>query len=514
MKPQTKKAAIFKSLGYAGLFYGAQLIPQFAVMFFAAFRLAAGSDRIPKATELMNAANDAALKNVYLLMCVSFLLFFTAVGVICLIRKRSFAEKTGLTRTRPLDAFAGLTAGFGAFLVAVFITNIAVNVSSLYSQSAEAYSRQEELLQGNQALEILYVCVLGPIMEEVLCRGLILRTLRRSFSDRTVLWATALFFALIHGNLYQIFFTLPLGVLLGYLALRFDSALPGVFLHVAFNSCNYLVRLGDYIGLNENDALYAVLYYAVLALCLISIPLGILLIVLACKKNHRGFTLRRTMETVRSDFREAAGTPMRNVLFEEVDPSMPQPEYMIVGLGNPGEKYAVTRHNAGFMALDYLALRETARIDKLQFSALCGSITVNGKRVLCLKPQTFMNLSGQAVAQAARFYRIPPERILVIYDDVSFEPGQIRVRPSGSAGGHNGMKSIIDCLGTEAFPRIRIGVGAPPPDYDLMHWVLAALKGEDLDRVVGALESVYRAAIDVVSGEIDRAMNEYNGKRS
>ncbi len=509
MKPQAKHTAIFKSLGYIGIFFGVQIIPQIFVGILAVLRRMAQGESLTDAKEVLDLVSDGIYGNIYLLMCVSFALFFTVVGLIFLIGRRSFPERTGLTATRPLDLFAGFVSGFGAFLIAVYLTNFAMQFSSAYSQSAESYAEQEALLTGPVWLEILYVCLLGPIMEEVLCRGLVLRTLRRSFSDSLTLFATAAIFALIHGNLYQIFFTLPLGILLGYLALRFGSAVPGIALHIAFNSSNYLIRLGDYLGYTEDDPQFLLIYYIVLAVCAASIALGVLLIRLACRRNHPGFTLRRAAPQT-AYARPAFTVP--NVLYKEEDPAMPQPEFLIAGLGNPGEKYASTRHNAGFMALDYLALRENIRIDKLQFSALCGDFTVNGSRVLCLKPQTFMNLSGQAVAQAAHFYRIPPERILVIYDDVSFEPGQLRIRPSGSAGGHNGMKSIIDALGTEAFPRIRIGVGAPPPDFDLMRWVLASLRGEDLDRVVGSLESVYRASIDILSGQIDRAMNEYNGK--
>ena len=511
MKPQAKHIAIFKSLGYIGIFFGSQILPQIFVAILAVARRLASGERFSGADEILKLVSGAINENIYLLMCVSFALFFTVVGLITLIGRRSFPEKTGLTATRALDLFAGLVSGFGAFLIAVYITNIGMNLSNTYSESAESYAEQEAMLTGPVWLEILYVCLLGPIVEEVLCRGLILRTLRRSFSDSLTLFATALIFALIHGNLYQIFFTLPLGILLGYLALRFDSAVPGIALHVAFNSCNYLIRLGEYLGFTEEDPAFLLIYYIVIAVCAVSIAIGILLIRLACRRNHPGFTLRRPAPQT-AYARPAFSVP--NVLYKEEDPAMPQPEFLIVGLGNPGEKYASTRHNAGFMALDYLALRENIRIDKLQFSALCGDFTMNGSRVLCLKPQTFMNLSGQAVAQAARFYRIPPEKILVIYDDVSFEPGQLRIRPSGSAGGHNGMRSIIDALGTEAFPRVRIGVGTPPPGFDLMHWVLSVLRGEDLDRVVSSLENVYRASLDILSGQIDRAMNEYNGKNA
>ena len=140
--------------------------------------------------------------------------------------------------------------------------------------------------------------------------------------------------------------------------------------------------------------------------------------------------------------------------------------WLIVFLGNPGPKYECTRHNAGFMAGDALAKKLGVSINRLRFKALTAAAEINGEKVLLMKPQTFMNLSGEAVGQAARFYKIPPERVLVVSDEISLPLGKLRVRPKGSAGGHNGLKSIIASLGSDAFPRIRIGVGAPPhPDY-------------------------------------------------
>ena len=191
---------------------------------------------------------------------------------------------------------------------------------------------------------------------------------------------------------------------------------------------------------------------------------------------------------------------------------MAAPEFLVVGLGNPDAKYASTRHNCGFMALDYLALRENVKLDRLRFQALTAEREVQGKKVLFMKPQTYMNLSGKAVQQAANFYHIPPEKILVIYDDVNFKPGIFRIRKEGSAGGHNGIKSIIECLGSDRFPRVKIGVGQPPEGWDMMHWVLGQLNVEETDRIVASLEDVYTTVRCFTEGDLDRAMQSFNGK--
>ena len=162
----------------------------------------------------------------------------------------------------------------------------------------------------------------------------------------------------------------------------------------------------------------------------------------------------------------------------------PSADFLIVGLGNPGRKYDKTRHNAGFRAVEALASRLSCPIDRGKFQGLVGSCSYEGLRMVLLMPQTYMNLSGAAVAQAARFYKLPPERVIVICDDISLEPGRLRVRADGSAGGHNGLKSIIAQLGTQSFPRVKIGVGAKPhPDYDLADWVLGRFGSEDLKKL-------------------------------
>ena len=157
--------------------------------------------------------------------------------------------------------------------------------------------------------------------------------------------------------------------------------------------------------------------------------------------------------------------------------------WLIVGLGNPGEKYENTRHNVGFQVIDELAERQGRPVQRLKFKALTGLLTIGGEKALVMKPVTYMNLSGEAVRPAADFYKLPPERILVISDDVALAAGRLRIRAKGSAGGHNGLKSIIQHLGTDQFPRIRVGVGEKPhPDYDLADWVLGRPQGEDKGR--------------------------------
>lgn len=184
--------------------------------------------------------------------------------------------------------------------------------------------------------------------------------------------------------------------------------------------------------------------------------------------------------------------------------------WIIAGLGNPGMTYANTRHNAGFMALDQLAKSNSIDVKTMRFKSDCGDGNVGGERCLLMKPATFMNLSGEAISQAAAFYKIPPERIVIMYDDISLPPGKLRIRRKGSAGGHNGMKSIIALLGTDEFPRVRIGVGAKPnPDYDLADWVLSKFSDEDMKNLTPALENAAKAAELIVQGKIDEAMNKF-----
>lgn len=187
-------------------------------------------------------------------------------------------------------------------------------------------------------------------------------------------------------------------------------------------------------------------------------------------------------------------------------------DYIIVGLGNPGTKYAFTRHNTGFLALDCLAEKHGVSLKKLKFSALCCKCTAGEKRLLLLKPQTFMNSSGDAVAEAARFYKVPPSRIVVISDDVSLPCGALRIRKKGSAGGHKGLMSIAARLKTEDFPRIKLGVGAKPDCYsDLADWVLSVPSPEDQAKISARFSDAADAVGMIVKGDIDGAMNRCNG---
>lgn len=186
-------------------------------------------------------------------------------------------------------------------------------------------------------------------------------------------------------------------------------------------------------------------------------------------------------------------------------------DFIIAGLGNPGAKYEMTRHNAGFLAIDLLAVKENLKINKLKFHSLVGDIKLGDKKCLVMKPQTFMNNSGEAIGEAAKFYKIPPENVIVISDDISLDVGKIRIRRKGSAGGHNGLKSIIAHLGSEDFTRIKIGVGKKPTaDYDLVDWVLGRFPKELEGDLKTSLENAVSAIPYIVKGDTDQAMNLYN----
>lgn len=185
--------------------------------------------------------------------------------------------------------------------------------------------------------------------------------------------------------------------------------------------------------------------------------------------------------------------------------------WIVVFLGNPGPKYRDTRHNAGFMAADAMEKKLGVSINKLRFKALTVQATLGGEKVLLLKPQTYMNLSGESVSPAAAFYKVPPEHIIVVSDEVSLPIGKLRIRKSGSAGGHNGLKNIIAMLGTDAFPRIRMGVGAPPhADYDMADWVLSSFKNQDADDMRSLAVRVCDAVECYIAEGPDRAMNKFN----
>ena len=196
-----------------------------------------------------------------------------------------------------------------------------------------------------------------------------------------------------------------------------------------------------------------------------------------------------------------------NMLFKKSNQSI---DYIVVGLGNPGSKYNNTRHNIGFETLDYIADKNNVSVTKAKFSALYGVWDCEGYKVMLLKPQTFMNLSGEAVKQAASFYKVPAENIIVIFDDVSLDVGKMRIRAKGSAGGHNGIKSIISHMGQE-FPRIKMGVGQKPhPDYDLADWVLGKFTDGDKKLLADRFEDAHKAVKLMVTGDSQKAMNLYN----
>ena len=186
---------------------------------------------------------------------------------------------------------------------------------------------------------------------------------------------------------------------------------------------------------------------------------------------------------------------------------------MVVGLGNPGKDYERTRHNAGFMAIDYISGRSNSRVDRAKFSALVGEATIAGKRVLLMKPQTFMNSSGEAVSAAAKFYKIAPENIIVISDDISLDVGRVRVRRKGSHGGQNGLRSIEQHLGSQDYQRIKIGIGAKPhPDYDLASWVLSKFDVKDMEAIASCHGRVYDGLCKMLMGDTEGAMQICNGK--
>ena len=201
-------------------------------------------------------------------------------------------------------------------------------------------------------------------------------------------------------------------------------------------------------------------------------------------------------------------------LFKQIEserkPPVGKPEWIVAGLGNPGKEYELTRHNAGFIALDTLSGINKIDVRDLKFKALCGRGEIAGESVLLLKPQTFMNLSGQSIVEAAAFYKIPMERVIVIYDDISLPPGKLRIRQKGSAGGHNGIKNIIELSGTDVFPRIKIGVGAPPATGELVNWVLGKFDEEDRKKLEGSIDNACRAVAEIIKNGYQSAAAKFN----
>ena len=186
--------------------------------------------------------------------------------------------------------------------------------------------------------------------------------------------------------------------------------------------------------------------------------------------------------------------------------------WLIVGLGNPGREYEKTRHNCGFRALDLLAENLGCKVDRLKFQGLYGQVNYNGQKVFLLKPQTYMNLSGRSVLQLSAYFNIPPQNIIVMFDDISLEPGRLRIRPDGSAGGHNGIKSIIQEVGSQSFPRVKIGVGAKPnPNYDLADWVLSTFSAQEEKALAVSLKNAADAALAIIDKGVPEAANKFNG---
>ena len=188
--------------------------------------------------------------------------------------------------------------------------------------------------------------------------------------------------------------------------------------------------------------------------------------------------------------------------------------WLIVGLGNPGSEYQRTRHNCGFRALDILAEQLGCKVDRLKFQGLYTQVNYGSRKLFLLKPQTYMNLSGRSVLQLSAYFGIPPQRIIVMFDDISLEPGRLRVRAEGSAGGHNGIKSIIQELGSQAFPRVKIGVGAKPnPNFDLADWVLSTFSASEEKALGVSLKNAAEAALTIVDHGVPEAANRFNGSK-
>lgn len=186
-------------------------------------------------------------------------------------------------------------------------------------------------------------------------------------------------------------------------------------------------------------------------------------------------------------------------------------EYLVVGLGNPDRKYENTRHNTGWMALDYIAEKLDCRVNKIKYKSLIGTCEIGGAKVMLMKPTTYMNNSGQAVVEAMNFYKIPAENVIVIFDDISLDVGKMRIRSKGSDGGQKGMRSIINLSGSQAFPRIKIGIGAKPnPDWDLADWVLSKFTDKEMKDLEKMFENAHKAVELIIDGKMDRAMNLFN----
>lgn len=199
------------------------------------------------------------------------------------------------------------------------------------------------------------------------------------------------------------------------------------------------------------------------------------------------------------------------MIFFKKNPAISGVEYIVAGLGNPDRKYERTRHNSGFMAIDALCDKLNCELKTLKFKSYCGTAIINGKKVLLMKPQTYMNNSGEALVQAMNFYKVPPEKTIIILDDISLDVGKMRIRRKGTDGGQRGMASIIYLSGSDMFPRIKLGIGAKPnPEYDLASWVLSKFNDEEYKTILKTCENILPAVEYIIDGNIDKAMNLYN----
>ncbi len=510
MKQETWAKALGKSLLYVVLFFVSQYVASAIAVLVVVFSAMGRGMEYLQAVEFAADTQYAVINETMLFAALLFL------GATLLIKRRDFVSGCSFRKVNGITLISALILGLGCFWGANVLLATATNLLPAVQESQKDYMEQYEAIQRANPrwwADLLYACAVAPLIEEIICRGILYRNLKKVTSDGMFVLLSGVLFALIHGNLYQMVFTLPLGMLLAFLTCRTHSVWPAVVLHAGFNFGNYVVRIGDYLGFVEESPAANLAFYLSYFFVLFCFPLGIILMRDALKEYPSDSLFSRPATPAAPDFSERVMvTKERNDSIGVKGENMASPEYLIVGLGNPGEKYAQNRHNCGFMALDYIALRMNVSIDRVRFRALTGEGMLSGKKVLLMKPQTFMNLSGESVREAAAFYKIPPEKILVIFDDISFQPGVFRIRKSGSAGGHNGVKSIIQCLSSDAFPRVKMGVGAPPPGWELMNWVLGNLPPQDLDKVIRAMEDIYSTADHFVRGDLDRAGALYNGK--
>ena len=198
------------------------------------------------------------------------------------------------------------------------------------------------------------------------------------------------------------------------------------------------------------------------------------------------------------------------MFFKKKEPMSSSVGYIVVGLGNSGTKYEGTRHNAGFITVDRLAEKLGVKIDRIKYKSLCTTCTIAGQKVLLINPSTYMNNSGLAVTEAMNFYKVPPERVIVIFDDISMDVGRLRIRRKGSDGGHNGIKNIIYLSGSDQFPRIKLGVGNKPEKWDLADWVLSRFTESEYKSLTEAADKACEAVELMIDGQTDKAMNRFN----